>query len=100
MTAWLADSAPGAEFRPAAPTAGDPGSTRTPAPRPQEAGDDAEKATRLLINRLLHDPSINLRQAASGAPGELNALDRALRKLFQLQDMPSDNAVGDKDEEP
>lgn len=42
LTAWLADSAPGAEFRPAAPTAGDPGSTRTPAPRPQEAGDDAE----------------------------------------------------------
>lgn len=65
-----------------------------------EAGDDAEKATRLLVSRLLHDPSVNLRHAASGAPGELETLDRALRRLFQLRDTPSRAAGGGKDGEP
>ena len=51
-----------------------------------EAGDDAEKATHLMLSRLLHHPSVMLRHAASGAPGELEALDRAIRKLFQLDD--------------
>ncbi len=45
----------------------------------------AEKATRLLISRLLHEPSIALRHAASGAIGELEALERATRKLFKLK---------------
>ena len=45
----------------------------------------AEKATRLLISRLLHNPSIALRHAASGGTGELEALERATRKLFKLK---------------
>ena len=51
-----------------------------------EAGGDAEKATRLLLRRLLHKPSIMLRHAGSGPPGELEALDQAIRKLFPLDD--------------
>ncbi len=42
LTSWLADSAPGAEFRSPAPTTSGPGSTRTPASLPQDADDDAE----------------------------------------------------------
>ena len=45
----------------------------------------AEKATRLLLSRLLHDPSKALRHAASGGIGELEALERATRKLFKLE---------------
>lgn len=62
-----------------------------------EAGDDAEKATRLLLSRLLHEPSLNLRRAGAGAPGELEALERALRRLFELDDAPS-GAAAEKDE--
>ena len=65
----------------------------------EEVGADGEKATRLLISRLLHDPSITLRNAASGAPGELEALDRAVRKLFQLEGVPSQKTNEKKEED-
>lgn len=48
----------------------------------REAGGDAERATRLLINRLLHDPSAALREIA--AAGEGLAAERILRRLFRL----------------
>ncbi|HSO43394.1 MAG TPA: glutamyl-tRNA reductase [Rhodospirillales bacterium] len=54
-----------------------------------DAGGDAEKATRLLINRLLHGPSLSLRSAAAAREGdaaELDDLARALRSLFALGD--------------
>lgn len=61
-----------------------------------EAGDDAPKATRLLVNRLLHDPSRALREAAAegrsdpppggGGQGEddLETAERVLGRLFGL----------------
>ncbi|MEK9672476.1 MAG: glutamyl-tRNA reductase [Rhodospirillaceae bacterium] len=48
-----------------------------------EAGGDAKKATRLLINRLLHGPSTRLRQAAATADMDLDAAERLLDHLFQ-----------------
>ncbi len=62
----------------------------------EDAGGDAEKATRLLINRLLHSPSTTLRSAAAekGASAtELDDFARALRTLFALGD-----GSGEKDE--
>ena len=55
---------------------------------------DAEEATRLLVNRLLHDPSEVLRRSAmaEAGPGEeadpprRGSLERALRRLFRLGD--------------
>ena len=48
-----------------------------------EAGDDAEKATRLLVNRLLHKPSEAMRgEAASG--GGWAAAEDIIRRLFGL----------------
>lgn len=60
-----------------------------------DAGGDAEKATRLLINRLLHDPSHTLRALATqamaaGAAGahsdgvDLATAEKALQRLFRL----------------
>ncbi len=49
-----------------------------------EAGDDAEKATRLLVNRLLHDPSEAMRaDAAEG--GAWSAVEDVVRRLFGLK---------------
>ena len=64
-----------------------------------EAGDDAEKATRLLVNRLLHGPSEVLRDLAalSAAQGEDAAatdwrtIEAAVSRIFRLGD-------GDKEE--
>jgi glutamyl-tRNA reductase len=50
-----------------------------------ESGDDAEKATRLLINRLLHDPSEMMRLMAGGGPG-WPAAEELLKKLFRLEE--------------
>ncbi len=51
----------------------------------REAGGDAEKATHLLVSRLLHAPSERLRELA--ADGEDVAwLERTLRDLFRLTD--------------
>ena len=48
-----------------------------------EAGNDTDRATQLLINRLLHAPSEVLKQAAAeGAAWE--QLEAALKKLFRL----------------
>jgi glutamyl-tRNA reductase len=49
-----------------------------------EAGGDAEAATRLFANRLLHDPSEVLRELAGVAPGEIAAIEDLLRRLFRL----------------
>jgi glutamyl-tRNA reductase len=63
-----------------------------------EAGNDAEKATRLLVNRLLHDPSEVMREIAAddgtaGRPaqergtagkGGWAAAERVLKRLFRL----------------
>jgi glutamyl-tRNA reductase len=50
-----------------------------------ESGGDAEKATRLLVNRLLHDPSEMMRLMAGGERGWPMAED-VLKKLFRLED--------------
>jgi glutamyl-tRNA reductase len=53
------------------------------------AGQDADKATRLLVNRLLHVPSQVLRDEAAGSGGDDEAaewriMERTLRRLFRL----------------
>ena len=54
------------------------------------AGGDAEEATRLLVNRLLHGPSEEMRAvaaaslAASDSAGEWEQLDMTIRRLFRL----------------
>ncbi len=53
----------------------------------RDAGGDAERATQLLINRLLHHPSATLRALASRTEesrSELEAAEEALRRLFGL----------------
>lgn len=49
-----------------------------------EAGGDAERATRLLANRLLHDPSEVLREAMGALPREAETMADLLRRLFRL----------------
>ena len=48
-----------------------------------EAGGDADKATHLLVGRLLHGPSTRLRRAAAEADLDLAAAERLLAHLFQ-----------------
>jgi glutamyl-tRNA reductase len=50
-----------------------------------ESGGDAEAATRLLANRLLHDPSERLRALMSAAPEEAATVEALLRRLFPLE---------------
>ena len=50
-----------------------------------EAGADAEKATRLLINRLLHDPS-EMMKLMAGSDARWPAAEEALRRLFRLEE--------------
>jgi glutamyl-tRNA reductase len=53
----------------------------------RDAGGDAEKATQLLINRLLYRPSTTLRALAIGQDaqqGEFRAAQQALERLFGL----------------
>ncbi|MCP5366879.1 MAG: glutamyl-tRNA reductase [Hyphomicrobiales bacterium] len=61
----------------------------------RDSGGDADKATHLLINRLLHTPSESLREtAAREAPqdegelsrADLDAAERVLSRLFRLED--------------
>jgi glutamyl-tRNA reductase len=68
----------------------------------RDAGGDAEKATQLLINRLLHRPSVALRALVvrQGAhQGEFRAAQRALQRLFGLavEDDAEDKAAEDKE---
>lgn len=54
-----------------------------------EAGDDADKATRLLIHRLLHDPSEVMKDIAGkgdAAGADWDMTERVLRRLFRLDD--------------
>ncbi len=55
-----------------------------------DAGDDAEKATRLLIKRLLHDPSETLREVAGtkngSNPRDLQEMEEIVDRLFGLDD--------------
>ena len=59
-----------------------------------EAGGDAEKATRLLLGRLLHDPTTALKAAAGRDGADLAILERALRELF-----PGARSAGDETED-
>jgi glutamyl-tRNA reductase len=45
---------------------------------------DAATATRLLVNRLLHEPSQALRALAS-TPAEREAAEQLLARLFRLE---------------
>ena len=45
---------------------------------------DAQEATRRLINRLLHDPTVVLREAAAGAKRRPEQLEAAVKELFRL----------------
>lgn len=56
-----------------------------------ERGTDAGAATRLLLNRLLHDPSEVLRAAAAGDPDQRAALEKALARLFRLAPAKGDD---------
>jgi glutamyl-tRNA reductase len=67
------------------------------------AGADAEVATRLLVNRLLHAPSEEMRTIAAqalnapkGDGGEWERLDAALGRLFRLD--ASDGTSGENGE--
>ncbi len=51
-----------------------------------EAAGDAEAATRLLANRLLHDPSEVLRELAGAMPQQAEAMEELLRRLFRLSE--------------
>jgi len=57
-----------------------------------DAGGDAEKATRLLVNRLLHEPTTAMRDVAgqNGNEGirdnEWAEVERVLRRLFRLSE--------------
>ena len=55
-----------------------------------EAGGDAARATELLINRLLHDPSEALRRLASDSdPERRREVERLIAELFGLQENKS-----------
>ncbi len=56
-----------------------------------EAGGDAERATRLLVGRLLHDPALALRglaaeDAAGDADEDFKTAEALVRRLFGLED--------------
>jgi len=61
-----------------------------------ESGElDAEAATRLLVNKLLHDPSEALRRAVAEDPGLAAQLEDMIRRLFALPQNGGD--VADKE---
>lgn len=64
-----------------------------------ESGGDADKATRLLVNRLLHGPSRGLRDLAAVTEGagtlEWVKAHRLLERLFPLQEGAADNEESD-----
>jgi len=49
-----------------------------------ESAGDAEKATRLLVNRLLHDPS-EMMKLLAGDENAWPAAEELLRRLFRLE---------------
>ena len=59
-----------------------------------DAGGDPEKATRLLVNRLLHNPSEALRDLAGRGPDgvmDLKEMESLLNRLFGLGRGPGEN---------
>ena len=62
----------------------------------KETGDDAEKATRLLINRLLHAPSEAMRGEAASSTG-WPAAENVIRRLFGLGGRKADKNDNDED---
>jgi len=62
----------------------------------KETGDDAEKATRLLINRLLHAPSEAMRGEAASSSG-WPAAENVIRRLFGLGGRKADKNDNDED---
>lgn len=62
-----------------------------------EAGADAEKATRLLVGRLLHDPSEVLRQAAADGKALEGDAQTLLRLLFRLDGDPDPDTLHNED---
>ena len=48
------------------------------------AGDDAEKATRLLLRRLMHDPTEALKAAAQNDATAFSDLEITLRRVFRI----------------
>lgn len=57
-----------------------------------DAGGDAEKATRLLLGRLLHGPSHAMRNIAADDEAAWARLEFALEKLFDLKDKNEDQS--------
>lgn len=53
------------------------------------SGDGAAEATRLLMNRLLHGPSVKLRDLATGDPAARAAAEAVLADLFALSLPPA-----------
>ena len=70
-----------------------------------ESQGDAEKATRLLVNRLLHAPTQALKDLATTTDGagtvEWVKAQKLLSRLFELEDKPlgGDGAPGDPEQE-
>lgn len=69
----------------------------------REAGGDAEAATRLLVNRLLHEPSAALRALAASGDVDSAAAERLLTRLFGLDGtpdgLPEGRGAGDEENE-
>ena len=69
--------------------------------RHSTGGDDAEKATRLLVNRLLHTPSEAMRDEAargSAGGGGWQAAEDVIRRLFGLSSRTSGDGGKNEDE--
>ncbi len=68
----------------------------------KDAGGDADKATRLLVNRLLHAPSEALRGLAAGSAGgpEMRAVEQALKDLFGVTILPPKGGPDDEGQKP
>ena len=60
---------------------------------------DAETATRLLIKRLLHDPSEVLRGTVSGGEITGKDLERSIRRLFRLDNEQPESQGGSRTED-
>jgi len=62
-----------------------------------EAHGDADKATRLLVGRLLHAPSQELRRLTAGPAENLRHAENVTRRLFRLTNADADAAGTDTD---
>lgn len=66
-----------------------------------DSGSDADKATRLLIGRLLHGPTAALRDLAAGGVGgvDLETVEKVLRRLFEGDDQEDSGTPKEKESE-